>query len=338
MPMFNAFWNYNGEGGAQQAKLGFDVRYLIAPILAFVLTVWIDPSYTGGDPSLYRYVYDALPTETLSHGFFFYSVILSSTEPLYYLLTWVLSNIGVPREIFIGISSALLAFLATRILVQRGANLFLATAIANSSFYFILLYTTTDRLKIATIFLILSVITVKKPRVAIVFAFLATASHIQVAILYISFISIYTANQLMTAIKTGVLSPKVIGTTIVVFSVVLASYYVIGNQIASKAVSYIGLGKPEDLIRVLPFYLATLYYAKDRLNVTLLFLPLIALTPIVGYGRLNIFSYFILLYYCSEKKQGFNIPVILTSLYFAYSSYAFISRIREFGEPLLVGQ
>jgi len=317
---------------------GFDPRYLLAPIVAFVLTVWIDPSYTGGDPSLYRYVYDALATESLSHGFFFYSVILSSTEPLYYIIIWTLSHIGVPREVFIGVSSAILALLSTNILVRRGAHLLVASAVVSSSFYFILLYTTTDRLKIATIFLIASVMSANRLRLAIAFAFLATAAHIQVAILYLSFITIYMANQLRTAIKIGTISSNVIGTTVAVIAVVLVSYYVIGNQIASKANSYIGLGKTEDLIRVIPFYLATLYYAKDRVNVSLLFLPIIALTPIVGYGRLNIFSYFILLYYCSEKRQGVNIPVILSTVYFGYSSYVFLARIIEFGEPLLVGQ
>lgn len=326
------------KGGMTRTDPGFDPRYLLAPIVAFVLTVWIDPSYTGGDPSLYRYVYDALATESLSHGFFFYSVILSSTEPLYYIIIWTLSHIGVPREVFIGASSAVLALLSTNILVKRGANLLIASVVVSSSFYFILLYTTTDRLKIATIFLIASVLSADRLKLAIVFAFLATAAHIQVAILYLSFITIYTTNQLRTAIKTGTISSNVIGTTVVVIAVILVSYYVIGNQIASKADSYIGLGKTEDLFRVLPFYFATLYYAKDRISVTLLFLPIIALTPIVGYGRLNIFSYFILLYYCSEKRQGINIPVILTTLYFGYSSYVFLSRIIEFGEPLLVGQ
>lgn len=314
------------------------MRCLIAAALAFTLTLWIDPSYTGGDPSLYRYVYDALATETLRHGFFFYSVILSSTEPLYYLLVWTLSHLGVAREAFIGTSSAVLAFLAVRLLLERGANVLVATVIVSTSFYFMLLFTTTERLKIAVIFLIASVLVIRRPRLAMVFAFLATAAHIQVAIMYLSFATIYMAHQLRDAIVTKSLSPRVIGTTAAVLVVVLISYYVVGNQIASKAGSYIGLGELSDLLRVLPFYVATLWYTKDRLNATLLFLPIVALTPIVGYGRLNIFSYFILLYYCVGKNRGFNIIILLTTVYFGYSSYAFISRILEFGEPLLVGQ
>lgn len=338
MMMYSASSQVHDKEQSTLNVSGFDIRYLGAAIFCFILTLWIDPSYTGGDPSLYRYVYDALATETLRHGFFFYSVILSSTEPLYYLLVWSLSHLGIPREVFIGASSAILAFLAVKLLVKRGANIVLATLIVSTSFYFILLFTTTERLKIAIIFLIASVLLANRPWIAIVFAFLATASHIQVAILYLSFATIYMTNQLREAIVTKSLSPRVIGTTGAVFVVVLASYYVIGNQIASKAGAYVGLGETSDLLRVLPLFLATLWYSKDRLSVILLFLPIIALTPIVGYGRLNIFSYFILLYYCVEKRRGFNIVVLITTAYFAYSSYAFISRIREFGEPLLVGQ
>lgn len=338
MLMYDASWRPDEQTHAIPTKSGFDLHYLIAAAIAFTLTLWIDPIYTRGDPSLYRYVYDALATETLKHGFFFYSIVLSSTEPLYYLLVWTLSHLGVPRELFIGTTSAILAFFAAKVLVERGANLILATVIVSTSFYFLLLFTTTERLKIGIIFLIASVLVLNRPRLAIAFAFLATAAHIQVAIVYLSFATIYMTHQLRDAIVAKSLSPRVIGTTGAVFVVVLVSYYVVGNQVASKAGSYVGLGQTSDLARVLPFYLATLWYTKRRLDATLLFLPILALTPIVGYGRLNIFSYFILLYFCVYKNRGFNVATLVTTAYFAYSSFAFVSRIREFGEPLLVGQ
>lgn len=338
MAILNVSYDRAQEAPLSLKTSGSNIRYFFAAVFAFLLTLLIDPLYTGGDPSLYRYVYGALATENLRHGFFFYSVILSSTEPLYYLLVWSLSHLGIPREIFIGTSSAILAFLSVKILVQRGANIILATVIVSTSFYFILLFTTTERLKIAVIFLIASVLMINRPRIAIVFAFLAVSAHIQVAILYLSFATIYVTAELRNAIVSKSLSVRLIGTTVAVFIFSLAAYYVIGNQIASKAGSYIGLGETSDLVRVLPLFLMTLWYSKDRINALLLFLPIIALTPIVGYGRLNIFSYFILLYFCVEKRRGFNIAVLMTTVYFAYSSYAFISRIREFGEPLLVGQ
>ncbi len=315
----------------------FDLRLLFAPIFALIVTIWIDPSYTGGDPSLYRYVYDGLGTETLSHGFYFYSTVLSSTEPLHFLMIWVSSHLGVPREVFIGASSAVLALLATILLVRRGASLIVATIICSSSFYFILLYTTTERLKIAIIFLLLSALTVEKSKTAIVFAFLATAAHIQVSLLYFSLLMIYMVAQLRQAIANKNIPPNMIGTIAAVVIVIVSAYALIGGQIASKSVSYAGLGQESDLLRVIPFYLITLIYTRNYVQVTLLFLPIIVLTPIIGYGRLNIFSYFIFLYYSVGIKNGFNIGVILTTLYFGYSSYAFLTRIIELGEPMLVG-
>jgi hypothetical protein len=323
--------------GSYRTVSTFNPGLLIAPVLACFLTLWIDPSYTGGDPSLYRYVYDALGTESFGHGFFFYSTILSSTEPLHFLMTWVSSHLGIPRELFIGASSAALAYLATKLLVRRGASLLIATIITSSSFYFILLYTTTERLKVAAVFLIASALTIDRPKTAVIFAFLATAAHIQVALIYFALLTIYMAAQIRQAAITKKLPPNMIGTILAVLVVVIGAYALIGNQIASKATSYVGLGQQSDLLRVLPFYVITLIYSKRFLQVTLLFLPIIVLTPVIGYGRLNIFSYFIFLYYAVGVRSGINIGVLLTTVYFGYSSYAFLTRIIAFGEPLLVG-
>lgn len=324
------------DGTATPTHLRLDPRELIAPLLALLLTVWLDPSYTGGDPSLYRYAYDVMGTERLGHGFFVYSVILSSTEPLHYLLIWTLSHLGVPREVFIGGSSAVLAFVAVRLLVGRGAHILVATAIVSSSFYFLLLYTTTERLKVAVIFLFASLLTLRWTKLAIAMALMAVAAHAQVVIIYVSLGTIFVAQELLTALRTGRLSGRIVGTTVLVFAGAIAAYLVIGNQVAAKANSYAGLGEQADLLRVIPFYVATLFYTRDRLNVSLLFFPLLILTPIIGYGRLNLFSYFILLYYSAGTRQGFNLAVLLTSLYFGYSSYILVERVIAFGDPDLL--
>lgn len=330
-------WNHKPLANVS-SKPAFGAGHLLAPIFALVMTIWIDPSYTGGDPSLYRYVYDSLGNETLSHGFFFYSVILSSTEPLYYFVVWILTHLGVPREVFIGLTSGLLAFLVVNILVRRGAHIIVATIIASSSFYFLLLYTTTERLKLAVILLIISVLTLDRIKISIFFAILATAAHIQVAILYASFLAIFILQKLYADFREASISPRVIGTIAMAAIILAGAYALIGGQVSSKAGSYVGLGQMQDLLFVMPFYVATMFYTKQRFIVTILFVPIILLSPIIGYGRLNMFSYFILLYYSVEKRGGLNVAVVITSLYFAYSSFLFVNRILEFGDPLLVGQ
>lgn len=327
-----------GPSTTTSARVRLDPRLLIAPLLALLLTVWLDPSYTSGDPSLYRYVYDAMGTERLGHGFFFYSVILNSTEPLHYLLIWTLTHLGLPREVFIGGSSAVLAFVAVRVLMGRGAHILVATTIVSSSFYFLLLYTTTERLKIAVIFLFASLLALRRTKLAIALALMAVAAHAQVIIIYVSVATIFVAQELRTALRMGRLSGRIVGTTVVVFAGAVAAYLVVGNQVAAKAGSYAGLGAQAELLRVIPFYVATLFYTRDRLNVTLLFLPLLILTPIIGYGRLNLFSYFILLYYSAGTRKGFNLAVLLTTLYFCYSSYTFVERVIAFGDPDLLVQ
>ena len=322
---------------SEQVERGYPWACLGAGVIAFALTLLVDPVYTGGDPVLYRYAYDVLGTSTLEHGFFLYSVILSSTEPVYFVLVWISSHLGVPREYFIGISSAMLALLATVLLVRRGAASAIAAIIVSSSFYFLLLYTTTERLKIAVILLIASMLTIQRPKTAVAFAFLATAAHIQVSLLYSSILMVYMSRQLRQAVIDKVLPPNTIGTIIVALIVIAASYFLLGDQIYAKSISYVGLGEQSDLIMVAPFYFLSLFYTRRYVEVTLLFIPIFILTPMIGYGRLNIFSYFIFLYYAVGVRKGLNLGIALTTIYFGYSSYAFVTRIIDFGDPLLVG-
>ena len=324
------------KGWQANAGFGFDIRYLVGPIIALAFTLWLDPYYTGGDPFLYRFTYEALGSEGLGDGFKTYSYTLDSTEPVYYFVVWVCSHIGISREIFIGLSSAILAFLSTTLLVRRGASLIVTTIIVSSSFYFLLLYSTTERLKLAVIFMIASMLLSHRPKTAIFLALLAVGSHIQVALIYAALVSIYMTAQLRDLKARKALSPRVLGTAALAVIAIGVGYFAIADQIGAKLTAYAGVGQQEDLLRMIPLYALTLLYTRERLYVTLLFLPLVVLVPIIGYGRLNIFAYFIFLYYAAARRKGFNIGIILTTVYFTYSSFAFVDRIMVFGNPNLV--
>lgn len=67
------------------------------------------PLYTGGDQSIYRRVYEALPYLGLTEGFSFYSRSLSSREFVHFFLSWVASHF-VDKDLFIAFSNAILAY------------------------------------------------------------------------------------------------------------------------------------------------------------------------------------------------------------------------------------
>lgn len=311
-------------------SLNVIVSILIA-LIAFVFSLAIDPYYTGGDPSLYRKVHEELARLNLFDGYIFYSITLDSTEFVHFFLAWVASNIHIDRDIFNSIFSAVLAYISMRICIKRNASLFVAAFIVFTSFYFILLYTTTERLKISVIFFLLSMLSINKPKRFYIFAILASISHIQIMVLYFSILFYRVAKEFYSALFRGTITK----TLLFLIPLILIPLTLVQSQIYSKLNSYFGLGNISDLLRVFPFLILSLWYSKNKTEIFSIFFPLAIAVIILGYGRLNIFAYFIFLYYALPVKRGLNVGILLTSVYFMYSSIAFISRIIEFGEPLL---
>ncbi|TMO53626.1 hypothetical protein CWC18_21100, partial [Pseudoalteromonas aurantia] len=52
----------------------------------------------------------------------------------------------------------------------------------------------------------------------------------------------------------------------------------------------------------------------------------------LGDGRLNIFGYFIFMYYALQVNRGMNIGVLLTSAYYSYKTYGFYVMLLEHGD------
>ena len=82
---------------------------LTAAALVLLLSLLIMPLYTGGDQSIYRRVYEALPYLGLTEGFSFYSRSLSSREFVHFFLSWVASHF-VDKDLFIAFSNVILAY------------------------------------------------------------------------------------------------------------------------------------------------------------------------------------------------------------------------------------
>ena len=63
------------------------------------------------------------------------------------------------------------------------------------------------------------------------------------------------------------------------------------------------------------FFLLSMYYAEDKVESTSLFLPLFVAVFLVGGERVNLFGYFLFLYYGLQFKGGRNYGVGITSVY-----------------------
>ena len=159
------------------------------------------------------------------------------------------------------------------------------------------------------------------------FAALAVVSHAQVIIVYVSILFNYILKQLLKLFHTGRISKSILFIIPVSFFVPL----LVGKQIIYKFQLFYGERGLTELTRILAFLLLALWYSKQRRDTFIIFIPLIIAVFLVGGSRLNLFGYFIFLYYGLQFRGGWNFGVLATSAYYANHSIHFLVNIIQRG-------
>jgi hypothetical protein len=295
----------------------------VVPWAIFFMSLLIMPLYVEGDQKIYRYLYASLPAYDFVDGYFFYLITVRSIEPIYYTLSWFFSNLGLPRDLFIAISNAVLCYIFLSVAKKYNSSIMIAATLVLGNFYFIALYTELERLKFGVIFLLWSLLVIDKHRQGIPLAFLAIMSHVQVGVMYASMISIKFLGQLKRLIFTFSVSKEFL------VIVMLGGALLVGlfNHLAYKIGIYIVNMDFMSAVKVMPLVLLTLVYAQSRVSAMFLLTPILVAIFFVSGDRLNIFIYFIFLYYAMQFRRGYNLGILVTTVYFSYKSVLFIENI-----------
>lgn len=298
-----------------------------AAVFVFLLSLLIMPFYTGGDQSAYRKVYEALPNFSPIEGFLFYSRNLNSEEFVHFFLSWVASHF-IGKDLFIAFSNAILAYVAMSLFLRWKASVTIAFLILLTNFYFLVLYFAAERLKFGFIFLFLSMIYIDQIKRFYGFAVLSLLSQVSVVIVYISALFNVFVWRILKLFRTG----KVSKSGLLVIPFLFIPLLLVKNQIFSKFLAFYNGGSLAELYKILVFLLLALWYSKKKSETIILFIPLVIATYLVGGFRINLFGYFVFLYYGLQFRRGWNLGVLATSLYFAYSSMNFLFNVIQHGD------
>jgi len=296
-------------------------------LIVFALSLLISPHYMLGDQEHYRGVFEILPTLSFVNGFIHYSQALSSIEPGHYTISWIFSRF-LEKDLFISILNAILAFYSMQLLIRWRASIYVAASIVLTNFYFYVLFFAAERLKVSFIFLTMALAHVNGSKFYF-FSALSAISHIQILIVYmmllfrefsIEFIRIITSGKIKKYFLIGLIAFFL---TLVVMS----------GQIIEKLSAYVVIGFDiQSVYKLLVFYFMTLVYSRNRSDVTILFIPLFIAVLMIGDERINMFGYFVFLYYAIPINKGFNMGVVLTSAYFFYKTIIFVHNIIVSGD------
>jgi len=313
---------------SRSSRIIFD---LTAAALVLFLTLLIMPLYTDGDQAIYREVYRSLPKFNLSQGFIFYINSLSSREPVHFFLSWIASR-HIEKDLFVALSNAFLAYVAMSLFQKWKASVIIAFLLLLTNYYFFVLYFSAERLKYGFIFLALSMIYVDQVKCIYGLATLALVSHAQVIIVYVAILFKGFVRQMLKLFLTGKVSKWFLYVPLLFIPPLFVANQIIGKlQYYQDNVLYSSLGGWGALGRIFVFLLLALWYSKRKRETILLFVPLVIAVFLLGGERINIFGYFIFLYYGLQFRGGWNLGVLATSAYFAHSSIGFLVNIMQRG-------
>jgi multisubunit Na+/H+ antiporter MnhC subunit len=311
-------------------EIGLNIRKdsisaaLVASIV-FLASLHVTALNTQGDQFFYDRVYDVIPYLRLDEAFVFYQMTVSSREPVHFSMVYFLGEY-LSKELFVSLLNFALAFVSYKVLKSLGANWVIAILIVLTNYYLWVLYAPAERLKVACIFIFAAWLILDNRTKFALLAGLSVLSHASMVIILLSGALVYFRSELVKFATELRLSRAVF----IVAPLFLASVLLSAGQLTTKAAAYFqgtGYMSLEEALRMLAFFLLSLLYAKDRKNVVIVFFVLMSMVFLFGGDRVNMFGYLAFLFFSVHYRQGFNVGVLATSLYFMTSTVGLLNNI-----------
>lgn len=301
----------------------------ITVIHVTLISLYFLPYYVNGDQYHYRALYFGLNGLSLSDGFLFYKNAVSSEEPIYFFISWLLSNWGIDKDIFITISNIVLAIFSYKTFLKLGAKPYISYLVVCFNFYFLVFYFSAERLKFALIFLFIFYVL---KRLKLLYVALSILSHSQVLIVYISMLA-PKIKLFLFDVFIRFRAKYIYLWAIPLFVVgVVAILAVLGNHISSKVDAYYSESNTAvELIKMLAFFALSFLYSKNKADTIYAFVPLLVFVFLLGGERVNVIGYFVFLYFSLHYRGGLNFGVIVANLYFIFMGYEFLTNILSYG-------
>jgi hypothetical protein len=128
----------------------------IVTLYIFLFSYYIAQFYTSGDQLQYHGAFKEMKGLELIEAFGAYHIYLTSDEPIYFLISWLFSNLDFSKNIVMSIANALLANILFRALKKLNTSIYIIVFIICTNYYLFGLYFAAERLKFAFIFLFLN--------------------------------------------------------------------------------------------------------------------------------------------------------------------------------------
>ena len=294
----------------------------------FIISLIVFPHYTAGDQEFYRSFYNGVADLNLTEGFAFYKDSLGTSEPGYFLLSFLFAPILPKDFLFSILNFALFQQIFLWLLKQDVSRYLFPTLYVN--FYLLVLAFSAERLKVSLLVFLIAFCFSGLFR--ILFLALSVVTHVQVLVLFAA-TQVRSINNVLYKLFHGRLGFGFLSLASITM-LMMAILFLLKDHIESKLGAYYGFwGGPIAVVKPLLFTLLTVYYAKERrFEALLVSLPFVVCSYFIGEERIVIFSYFVFMFYALPVNRGLNVGVAMTSLYFSCKGILFLYNLALFGD------
>lgn len=302
----------------------YNLLAIITFVIIFIASMYVSPYFTIGDQIHYRKVYSSLSNYNFLDGFIFFKNSLSSSEPMSYLITWIGSNLlDDNKDLYISLFNAFMCFILVILLGKWKVGIPIIILVVFTNFYLYVLFFSAERMKYSMLFFLISIYNINKTRYFYFYVLLAVLSHIQIMILYLTIFS----NHSFLNLKNSVLRYKINKSFLITIIIIIILIIIMQSQIIKKFYDYYASYGINNFYKTIIFFIMALYYSKNKSETIFLFIPLFIAIFFLGDMRINMFSYFIFLYYALRENNGYNLGIFVTSIYNLYKSIIYINNI-----------
>jgi hypothetical protein len=309
------------------SEFKFQINSFIISFLAFLISLVLCHFYVGGDQYAYMKVYNMMPNLGFIEAQLYYQKYLTSRELVHFIFIFIFSRIA-EKAVFISIFNSLLVYSALVLFRRLGVNFLISATILLTNYYVYVLFIPAERLKFGILFLLVSLIFANSQKKSIFYSLLSIFAHFQMAIIYSALVFEHSISKVKVLLINFKLSIHLIFLLLFPILVFLIFYDAILHKVSVAMINSNGL---RGILKPLIFLLGALIYAKNRVSIVYMFIPLIIAAFFLGDSRVNMFCFFIFLYAALPVKNGWNIGIFMTILYFGLKSFFFIEQVIKYG-------
>ena len=307
------------------------IRNKILKLITLIYSILLVYFYDGGDLLDYKNYYAEVGNYSILNGFLHYVGSLGASEPIYYVITYTSSILGVPHALLVIILNFLLISSYLNNFDQKNKfALFIAMSML-VGFHFSMLFTELERLKLGFIFTFIA-LSYEQRKWRYCLLMLAFLSHLSLLILFVVQILVDTLNPRGWRLKIN-FKNLIIGTLLIL--ILLATSQ---ESLQAKLQHYVrGL----NYFSFIEAFLITIYFSflaqRNRAEVMILGIIITLLSPFIGGGRLLIIALPIFFMRVQGSKKFINqLALFPIAMYYLIRGIMFFYNTVETGRGITI--